>query len=837
MEPRDPQPSAPVGAGPDLEPCAPQGLSPRDLVDHGPAIRALLRTMVRDQDVDDLLQETWLRALSADSTRRSGLRAWLRGIASNLARDHWRRLGRRSRVEREVESSGSQAVEPAVDQTVAELEAWRVLGGAVEALAEPYRTTVVLRYFRGLSVAEIAAREELAEANVRQRIRRAVTTLRERLGERDRRQLALLVPSIPWPSAAEPVQSGWWLGGTLAAVGAVLLAWATGVFGLPDAAITPRVADAGLGAVGDQLPEAGLSPPAPVAGERSGPVASSSPVIARGRTVGADGSPVADVELFSWRSPDTPPDAAELPRVVSDRDGWFEVEVDAPGLLLGTREAASTLRGASLQRSSASAMVEVVVGPAVELTGRVVTFSGPVPDDVRLELHWEPLRRFPRVLSESFVPFGGVRAVDVRAPDGAFRVRGPRGPEASLHARAGFEHASVPAPSEDRAEVTIRLTPPTAVYTFAGTVRGPDERPLAGARVGVVGGPAADPTGPDGRYRIVVGSDGLAEHHRDLYAAAAGFRPHTATGVVQQVLLASGSQSFETELRLGSALAPLAGRVVDGEGSPLEGIVVRPWNPTLFGDGERDSVEDLAAGGDDGAEARTDPDGRFRLTGLDDRGYRLMCWRPGGRWPMVSREDWRPGAFAELVFDEVRALRSLSGIVRDHLGRPIAGARVGAVMNLAANPAHLVPDRRALVGFALSGPDGSFELPEVPRVGVRLQLDAPGHLPLAVLADQTERDHLPDLVLPARAGLHARDLGEDARWIRVEDREGRHLGLHRSDFHRRDDATLWPVVGGDVEVLECAPGDAWLVVLDVRHRQLARIPLLLHPGRVTVVRR
>ena len=177
------------------------GLSPVDVVRHGPAIRALLRAMVGEQDVDDLLQDTWVRALATESVRRGPLRPWLARIATNLVRDRRRRAGRVAPVPGSVDGDAA----PAAAEVVAQLESWRELGAAVEALAEPYRTTIVLRFFRGMACAAVAEQMKTSEANVRQRIRRGVAQLRERLDGAGRERLVALLPALgvgePEPAA------------------------------------------------------------------------------------------------------------------------------------------------------------------------------------------------------------------------------------------------------------------------------------------------------------------------------------------------------------------------------------------------------------------------------------------------------------------------------------------------------------------------------------------------------------------------------------------------------------------------------------------------------------
>ncbi|MEM6571338.1 MAG: sigma factor-like helix-turn-helix DNA-binding protein [Planctomycetota bacterium] len=116
---------------------------------------------------------------------------------------------------------------------MAEADAHRALVEHVMALDEPHRGTLLQRYFRGRTPAEIAAREGVTVASVSSRLTRAHAALRERL-ERDggREQWhAALVPLLVSPAvgvretAASRTLSGWVLasaGGKIVSVAAAL---------------------------------------------------------------------------------------------------------------------------------------------------------------------------------------------------------------------------------------------------------------------------------------------------------------------------------------------------------------------------------------------------------------------------------------------------------------------------------------------------------------------------------------------------------------------------------------------------------------------------------------
>ena len=118
-------------------------------------VRALAVRLVDERDAaDDLAQDACVAALSAPGGVRSP-GAWLAGALRHLARR--RRRGEARRAARERAAARPEATAETSELVgQAELQA-RVIQ-AVTALDEPYRTTVLLRFYEGLSLVEIGAR-------------------------------------------------------------------------------------------------------------------------------------------------------------------------------------------------------------------------------------------------------------------------------------------------------------------------------------------------------------------------------------------------------------------------------------------------------------------------------------------------------------------------------------------------------------------------------------------------------------------------------------------------------------------------------------------------------
>lgn len=146
-----------------------------------------VRRMVREEHLaEDLTQDIFMhlhRALSSFDPARE-LRPWVFTIATNKVRDHWRsRRHVASQREVSVEEDATLAVDPQQGPG-GELEGQEladVVAQAVDDLPEIMRTTLALRYYDGLSFAEIGGIVGRNEVAVRKRYSRALEELRVRL--------------------------------------------------------------------------------------------------------------------------------------------------------------------------------------------------------------------------------------------------------------------------------------------------------------------------------------------------------------------------------------------------------------------------------------------------------------------------------------------------------------------------------------------------------------------------------------------------------------------------------------------------------------------------------
>lgn len=172
------------------------------LLDQTGWIHALARQLVADPHLAaDLAQETTVDALEHGPDGARPLRGWLATVMrNNLAK---LRRGDRNRAAREQVVRRAE-LEPAALDVVEKAETHRNVVLSVLALEEPYRSTLLMRFFEQLSYDEIARRTGVTRAAVNSRITRGLAELRLRLENTyggDRRALCLaLIPLAKLPT-------------------------------------------------------------------------------------------------------------------------------------------------------------------------------------------------------------------------------------------------------------------------------------------------------------------------------------------------------------------------------------------------------------------------------------------------------------------------------------------------------------------------------------------------------------------------------------------------------------------------------------------------------------
>jgi len=710
-------------------------------------LRALARSLVRrDDDADDVAQEAFLASLGRAPRKRGfSCRAWLAGIARNVARRTRRATARRDRHEAAAAAARRSSEVASPIEIADRLETLRSVVEAVEALSSPYRDALFLRYFESLSGAEIALRLGVSEATVRTRLNRGLVLVRERLDRAhggDRRAWSLALLSIEVPSSPAAAATGVLIAMTLQTKLLFLAAaGAAGAVVMIAASIVATKDHGGRGEIPDtsRRGESALSAPLPATDGRQASAANpgsaraepeAPALLVRGVALGPGGERLARVAVRASLHPGFRADAAPAgeARLVSGADGAFEWRGELPAgqsvtiVLRGdeSRYVSFASTRLVLRGEDPGGPLEVRFWPRdCRVTGRVVDPDG------------EPVTR-ARV---------GALGLAEAAPcgaDGSYAIAiASRFPQLTASAD-GFADATGTiggATSSAEARLDFVLRPG---ISLRGRVVGPDGEPLAGARVTAPVEPGARRVETDASGRFEIGSlePGLSEYSlaaaHDDYVRAAIRVPASEVERPQVVALARGTR-LEVVVR-------------DSLDRPVPGAAVVVAS-------ERRVPE---------AQGLSDDGGAFSSPALAEGSHVVVAERAGIGSAVRTVEI--PGIATEAieVFLRLDAGHSLDGLVVDRHGSPVAGAELR--FRLA----------RPITGFgpylklsAATGEDGRFEVSGLPR-------DEP--IVLAIGADGFERletvrppgDAVGEVFVLSRAGAIAGRVIDGASGLPVE---------------------------------------------------------------------
>ena len=517
----------------------------------------------------------------------------------------------------------------------------------VSGLAEPYRTTVLLCYQRGLSPTEIASQHDLPPGTVRWRLKQALDELRGRLDERhggDRRKWRALLVPVAWRPREGAAATATGLVLKLALLSVVLVAGALWVWRARASHPTARPFTAAEMRQRVRLTTALTTPPAPI---DFGSI--------DGRVTNPDGSPAAGASVFVMRPMSLYEQRATAGAVIgplasatADGSGAFHLTAPAgrcavyalgeKGRPVGRKPIEVPAGGTARVDLSLLSGGFTLEGRVLDAGGGAIAGARMVIDEFNYDFNRSP--RFYEVRSDN----RGHYAFHVGA--GHYTLRA----SADGYARDSQDLFVVRDQTMD-----LRLYPGAR---FSGRVVDRDTRqPVAGADVSLV---AFDQLAVSAA-RALSGAQGefsFADVRGDAYRVMATLDGRV--GVSGLVRAASAESTDGIEVAVSPGLA-VKGKVIDQAGKPVSGAVValRAQKPPL----ERFPL------------ARTSADGSFAITGLF----------PGAL--TVHAEAEGHGAF-ELpltLTGETRALELrlppatvVSGTVLDGDGQPVEGAMVSA---------------------------------------------------------------------------------------------------------------------------------------------------------------
>lgn len=135
----------------------------------------LLRDRTAAEDVTATAFERAYRKRSHFDPGRGSARAWLFGIARNAALDELRRRGKQATLAVDPVDEASLATVHPAEQSELKL----VIAGALAKLEARERELIALKFFAGLSNAEIARVLGVSESNTGTKLHRVINKLRE----------------------------------------------------------------------------------------------------------------------------------------------------------------------------------------------------------------------------------------------------------------------------------------------------------------------------------------------------------------------------------------------------------------------------------------------------------------------------------------------------------------------------------------------------------------------------------------------------------------------------------------------------------------------------------
>jgi len=641
------------------------------------ALRSLARGLIADAHAaEDVAQEAWLAALQHGDGALS-LPRWLTGVVRNLA-------GKRRRTEERRTRREHDSARPEADPSTAEIlerEAARTkVVAVVLALEEPYRATVVLRYFENLPPRAIAKRHGVPVETVRTRQKRALEMLRARLdhefgGERGA-WCALLAPlargtpssplgriadSLPPLVTVAVMSTQAKVAGAAAGVALLaLLLWNhRGSSEVAVAAPAPPPERAELHAPPRMAAHELVPVPPPERTIPSAPVPAPAALATVPEALGSllvrvtwwDKTPAEAVRARvepAWSAGNPSWRALEA---VTDGEGTFRLERLPPGTALAVFDRSGGYGAEILAGREATLEVELERG--FDVTGVVLD---PAERPVGGAEVW---------LSYSFT-FDSGSVVARTGADGRFRVRSCQGGSIGARAPRFAPSLLLPLRASEGGELALELVLMGPGGELSGTVLDPEGNPVPSAlvlvgetRPGVrsgagvpVGGsrsitglraPARETrTDAEGRYSVT----GLDPGVQPVTVRAAGFAIERA----EEEIFEHGSSTRDLVLAPG---VDLVGRVVTSDGRPARaevssGIPVG-WLAFL---------------------TTTDEDGRFRLEDLAPGEFEVSAEGQAGRASATLR-----GAAGETVVWEPVLARggALRGVLVDERGAGVAG--------------------------------------------------------------------------------------------------------------------------------------------------------------------
>ncbi len=145
-----------------------------------PLYRYLVHAVGDRAVADDLYQDVWSRIIDARDRFRAGagFKRWAFRIAHNRLVDHWRARGREPGFDTDATNQHATAPEHAPDAVLDAAQRAEQLRAALMRLPPEQRQAFLLQIEAGLSLDQIAAREQVGRETIKSRLRYAMQKLK-----------------------------------------------------------------------------------------------------------------------------------------------------------------------------------------------------------------------------------------------------------------------------------------------------------------------------------------------------------------------------------------------------------------------------------------------------------------------------------------------------------------------------------------------------------------------------------------------------------------------------------------------------------------------------------
>jgi RNA polymerase sigma factor (sigma-70 family) len=671
-----------------------------DLLAHTEWLTRLARALVGDAAAGDVVQATYEVALAKPPKREGPLRPWLGGVARNVARMATR--GRMRRERREEATAVVATDVPSPEELVARVQMQQKVGRLVLELAEPLRSTLLLRFFEGMTAAEIARAQGVPAATVRSRIKDALDRIRATLDAEhanNRRAWAGLLAPLP---AAMPKGAAALAGGLLVKTSVKVL-----LVVLVAAVLVVGTRIAGMWGGGSSKPQPPVAQPTAPAKPAPAPIAPTASATPRELPTIHDDDPKGTLRLEG--------------QVIDEKDAPVAhalVAIDAnPPIVVETGADGGFVFEGLIRRDY---RIEATAGD--RYAGPARLRLGDKPEPVTLRLRKGGAVEVVITERQSGAPIKGAE-VELRSTltwkattsaDGIAQLRGVGASWAPLAVRAkGFAPTAMMINTTGNADATERVALSLSRgAAISGRVVDEAKKPIAGARVVATNASEPLPVVDPRRDGVVAGADGSFS----IPTVSAGTWRITATAgdhapVTSVPLTVDGEHSRTGVELVMTAGAVVRGTVTDATGKPVPAADVRvvaqgfvPWRPRR--------------------QAFTDGDGKFAITGLARRGIDVVAWHESGASAIV------PADLAANREQDVKLVLDVSGAITgtvvDKAGQPIGDAQVVAEPDWTGGTSDRATWSVRGVQETVTDQAGAFRFPGLPEGSYRVRAARPG---------------------------------------------------------------------------------------------------------------